>query len=693
MKKPGLILTTLVLFSLSLYLAFVQGGAGLAEQRETLSHLAAPVNISPVIYTGIRATVANGFADLMNGLMSLMGNSVLWSIVLLALLVELILLYPSVRIQLKQKKIHLFHKKLVDRFERGELAYSETKDELHKLYAVNEKIHSRGAVLVVIQVALIFMVLWGLNLLVHVPALLQGSWNVLNFSLLSRPVDFVIPLLASLLYFFHALIKIDFKEKEDYLSPVQIWGAITFAVLGAFVIYWAAGIFAVALTIYFTTLLAFATIRYIVVESKARAWGKLAQKELLADLRAARPHKNRFEYISRKWNHLPVIRHLNFHLLEEAVSMSLGLLLALNFFGVFQGQENLTARVPAAYALPLNSITCQNPYPGADASCTNVTDFFSVMTASSNDRNFSFPYGDLIYLQPMALGGDEGIAYFVFSKQKDPLNSGLPELCCVATDPDSPDNTILAKKPVTILPTDNVETVVSYSGPEGACGNDLKNYHNTPEEAVCKQYSDETSCKDEEVCYWTGTSCRPAARQYNSNKTGCLNAGYYYNDNNDQCAHHLDYWDGCLYQTSFTCPAGFAVQRLVNGKWTDFISTILSALGFPVPDPDPGTMNVVAGATYRLRVQNTNFENAFTHQLDGNEAVESYVAEEDTVQFKIADKATIGAADSFAITDKFSTTSCTANINVVVTGEKVQKIVPPSSPNWVGNDVHLTPGG
>jgi membrane protein insertase Oxa1/YidC/SpoIIIJ len=332
-KKLGLILVTLVLFSLSVYLAFVQGSIRVGGGETGLTHLAAPAEMSPIVYTGIRADMANISANVMNGLMSVFANNILISIIVLALLVELILLYISVRIQLKQKKIHLFHKKLIDRFNRGEIELSETKHELDLLYAVNEKIHAKGTFFVVIQFTLFFMVLWGLNLLVNVPYLVHGSWNVLNFSLLSKPANFWIPLIVSLLYFLHSLTKIYYKEKEDYISPTQTITAVGFSIASAAIVYWFASVFAVALTLYIVTLITFSTIRYIIVEQHARDWGALAQKQLMEMLQTIHPHRDKFEYLSHKWNHIPVVRHINFHLLEEALSMSLGLLLALSFFG------------------------------------------------------------------------------------------------------------------------------------------------------------------------------------------------------------------------------------------------------------------------------------------------------------------------------------------------------------------------
>ena len=341
MKRIGLILITLGLFAFSIYLAFLQGSIPFTERP--VESVLAPVQASPLVYTGFKAEVTKVFSVVFNSIMQFTGNSVLLGIIVLALLVELILLYPSVRIQIKQKKIHLFHKKLVDRFNRGELSVSETEDELHKLYDVNEKIHHRGAILVATQIIIFFFTFWGLNLMVRVPDLLYGSWNVLNFSLLSVTKGFWIPLFAGLIYFMHAMIKIYYKEKEDYISTAQTTIAFLFAIIGSAIVYLFASIFAVALVIYFVTLVTFATIRYIVVEQDAKEWKKIAQQELIQMLLKAKPHKTRFEYFSRKWSHLPVVRHINFNLLEEALSMTLGLILALSFFGAFQKKTDAQA--------------------------------------------------------------------------------------------------------------------------------------------------------------------------------------------------------------------------------------------------------------------------------------------------------------------------------------------------------------
>ncbi len=256
----------------------------------------------------------------------------------MAILVELVLLYPSVALQLKQKKIHLFHKKLVDRFERGELAMSATKHELARLYAVNEKLHSRGALLVLSQVIVFLGVL----------AALQNSASE---AAMEAPETWGIPVLAALLVFLHSLIKINAKARQDYLKGAQLTLALMFAVLGAAVMYAFASVFGIALTVYVVLQVALATLRYLWVERHALSWSRLAYQELLNDLRHTPVSNNRFQYLSQRWNHLPVVRHLNFHLLEEALSMSLGLMLALNILGLQSPKDqSLTMNVNQAYA-------------------------------------------------------------------------------------------------------------------------------------------------------------------------------------------------------------------------------------------------------------------------------------------------------------------------------------------------------
>ena len=329
-KKIGLIVLTLILFSLSIYMAFLQGNF-----TGELSALPQSILKSPdlVVYTGFKAEVAKIFAVIFNSIMKITGGSVLLSMIILALSVELILLYPSVLIQFKQKKIHLFHKKLVDKFNKGDLSISKTKQELHKIYDVNHKIHNRGAILVVMQIVLFFFTFWGLNLMVKMPDALYGSWNILNFSLLSKNSSIFIPIFAGALCFLHSMIKMYFRKKEDYISHVQVAISMLFALIGASVVYLFSSIFVVALSVYFVTLITFSTIRYVIVEEYTISWrNDFIQKELIQMLRAAKPHKNRFQYFSRLWSHLPVVRHINFNLLEEALSMTLGLLVAISFF-------------------------------------------------------------------------------------------------------------------------------------------------------------------------------------------------------------------------------------------------------------------------------------------------------------------------------------------------------------------------
>ncbi len=362
MKRFSLITGTLVLFAASLYVAFMQGNVVSDSTQNLSATFGSAPEVAPVLYTGIRAEVVEVMAAVLNGLLSVFGNSLFAAIVALAVIVELVLLYPSVSIQLKLKKIHMFHKKLIDKFEAGELSVSSTEYELEKLYAVNEKIHSRGALLVVIQLIVFLSVLWGLALIVRSPQLVAGSWNLGNISLLASPASFLVPLSASLLYFLHALIKISIKGREDYISPVQTLWALTFAVIGAFIVYTFSATFAVALTAYFVTLVGIATIRYLVVEHEAAAWGKRASRELIEMLQKAEPAKDRFELFSRKWNSLPVIRHINFNLLEEALSMSLGLILALNVLGGMASDDSgkFMVNAPVAVADSQCSSTCSN---------------------------------------------------------------------------------------------------------------------------------------------------------------------------------------------------------------------------------------------------------------------------------------------------------------------------------------------
>lgn len=327
MKRTGLIFTTITLFAASLYTAYAQGLSYADASGITGLHLSAP---SAVKLSFFWAAFMNSFSWVLNGLTGIFGGSLLAAIVVLALLVELITLYSAVGIQLMQKKIHIFHKKLVDRFQRGELTMGKTKHELDVLYSVNERMHRSGACLISAQVLLFVLVFAGLHFTARIPGALSGPFSSFNFALLSRPMDLSLPVVASLAYLLHSLVKIHLKQREDYINPRQVGVAFTFAVAASGLVFYFASTFAVLLTVFFLSLITFATMRYIIVEENAQTWGKVARQELIHLLRSSSLHKNKFEHLSRKFNHLPIIRHLNFHLLEEAASMSLLLFIALS---------------------------------------------------------------------------------------------------------------------------------------------------------------------------------------------------------------------------------------------------------------------------------------------------------------------------------------------------------------------------
>lgn len=330
MKRTGLILTCIILFAVSLYAAYLQGVNYVEVNGPAGGHLAAPLSAAATGLGPFWAKYVSIFAGLLNGLASVFFNSLVAAIVVLALLVELIILYPSVNLQLKQKKIHLFHKKLVDRFHRGELTMSDSKRELDVLYSVNERIHRRGAWLFGSQLVVFILVFVGLSLTAQVPSALWGSFSAFNFALLSGPTEISLPILASLAYLLHSLVKIHLKQKEDYISMRQVYTALGLALLVSGLVFYFASVFAVLLTVFFLTQITFTTMRYIIVEDNAKEWGKYVQRELIKMLRTAKLHKSRMEHWSRKFNHLPIVRHLNFHLLEEAVSMSLAIVMFVN---------------------------------------------------------------------------------------------------------------------------------------------------------------------------------------------------------------------------------------------------------------------------------------------------------------------------------------------------------------------------
>ncbi len=335
MKKNRFTLTALALFVLSLFLAYQQGyffdsGLGMSDVSYASSTLPAS---GTTILSGLPAVLASIFMPVFNFLLFMLGNHFMVAIIVLALLVELITLYPAVNIQLMQKKIHLFHKKLVDRFRSGELSMGKAKRELDVLYSVNERMHMKGAVLVVFQLLVFASVLSGLYLIS------QGLINpvavgISNVGLVNAPVTYILPILTGLSYLLHSLIKIQVKQREDYISDAQLAVALMFAILGSAVVFFFSTQFAVLLSVYVMTQITFATLRYIVVENKAKAWGKLAQKQLLHLLRTSTRHKNKVEHLSRKFNHLAFVRHVNFHLLEEGLSMSLAFVIAITSVGI-----------------------------------------------------------------------------------------------------------------------------------------------------------------------------------------------------------------------------------------------------------------------------------------------------------------------------------------------------------------------
>ena len=241
-------------------------------------HLAAPLESSLIGIVGFKASFVSAFGGILSTLMTAFGGSLVAAVIVLALAVELITLYPAVNIQLKQKKIHLFHKKLVDRFARGELTMSETRRELDVLYSVNEKMHKRGALLVSFQVIAFVLVLFGLYYAALVPSVIAGGFSSFNFALLAKPVSYTLPILVGLAYLLHSLVKIHLKQREDYISSEQIQTALIFATIGSIAVFIFAGTFATLLSIYVLTQITFATMRYIIVEDNSKVWGKVAQK-------------------------------------------------------------------------------------------------------------------------------------------------------------------------------------------------------------------------------------------------------------------------------------------------------------------------------------------------------------------------------------------------------------------------------
>jgi len=329
-KRTGLILTCVILFAISLYAAYAQGVIYVEVNGPAGGHLAATLSATTSSFGPFWSNYAHAFSALLNSFSGVFFNSLIAATVVLALLAELITLYSATNLQLKQKKIHLFHKKLVDRFHSGDLTMSDSKRELDVLYSVNERIHRRGALLFCSQLFVFILVVIGLNLVAQVPSTLWGYISPFNIALLSRPIGISLPILASLTYMLHSLVKIHLRQKEDYISMKQLYMSFALAVIISGMVFYFAVLFPVLLTVYFLTQITFATLRYIIVENKAKDWGGYVQKELIKMLKSSRTHKNKLEHWSRIFNHIPIVRHLNFHLMEEALSMSLAIVMVLN---------------------------------------------------------------------------------------------------------------------------------------------------------------------------------------------------------------------------------------------------------------------------------------------------------------------------------------------------------------------------
>ncbi len=283
-----------------------------------------PMAFAPVAEAAAYSPAIEFFASLFGTLTGLLGG-LFWAVIVLALLVELILLYPSVSLQIKQKKIHLFHKKIVDRFGSGELSLSQAKSELPILYAANRVLHRRAALLFAVQLAVFLWVLLGLRHL----SMNSAAGSLFESALLSAPSDPLLPLSLALAYFFHSLIKIRFRQQQDYLSPWQSRLALFIAFAVAMVAYSFSSAMPVLLSVYAIHLVSFATFRYLWVERHAEAWGKTAQKQLIHLLKTVDLRSGRRQAFADRLRHSPFVRHFNLHLLEEAASMSLAIALML----------------------------------------------------------------------------------------------------------------------------------------------------------------------------------------------------------------------------------------------------------------------------------------------------------------------------------------------------------------------------
>lgn len=320
MKTKHIPLVTLILglFILGMILMANQG-LGLSASESNLGLVATTLEAP----NGHLKVSFGLFADFFYGILAFTNQNLFWGVLILALLVELVLLYPSAAIELKQKKIHLFHKKLVDQFRSGKLSLSKSKQELDVLYAVNEKLHRRGALLFTIQLVVF---LWALLNLVRLTFHLPENWAALSqfdVMLLNFPQSFLIPIVVALGYFFHAIIKIYFKQKEDYIDPWQSRLSFFMSIVISALVFAFASIMPTVLSVYLLTLFTFSTLRYLWVQHHAKGWKKVAHRELVHMLIHTPAHKKGFSKWRVKLNHSAFMRHFNLHMLTEAASMSL----------------------------------------------------------------------------------------------------------------------------------------------------------------------------------------------------------------------------------------------------------------------------------------------------------------------------------------------------------------------------------
>lgn len=325
MKTKNIPILSLIFgfFILTMAFALAHGGG---------KPVAEPGSVMTPFIKPIQMVTFGFFAELFATLTGFFGQRLFWSVVALALMIELFLLYPSVAIQLKQKKIHLFHKKLVDKFNSGKLAFSKNKQELDVLYSVNETLHRRGALLFIIQLLVFGWVILGLQALTLAR---PENWSALSrfdLILLNEPASYLLPFSLALAYFLHSFIKIQYKQKQDYLNPWQSRLSLFIAVAFSALVFVFSSFMPVLLSVYMIHLITFSTLRYSIVEWNSKKWGKAAHRDLVKMIKHAKPQTTAFQKWRTKLNHSSFFRHFNLHLLEEAASMSLVVGLVVKLF-------------------------------------------------------------------------------------------------------------------------------------------------------------------------------------------------------------------------------------------------------------------------------------------------------------------------------------------------------------------------